>query len=162
VRALVPPRRGYALLVAPRLIVLFPPRAAHTRIRPLGMLARSLPAFCVACGLCCECCVSICTTALYYVSFVPVTQVTEYLLPLAPGRRRNRARYHARLRRAARAPWPRRQHPQAAPRTPLHTSAYVSIRQHTSAYVSIHVSIRQHTSAYVSIRQHTSAYQKPT
>jgi hypothetical protein len=38
--------------------------------------------------------------------------------------------------------------------TPLHTPAYVSIRQHTSAYVSI----CQHTSAYVRIRQHTSAY----
>jgi hypothetical protein len=47
---------------------------------------------------------------------------------------------------------------------PIHTSAYVSIRQHTSAYVSIcqhtsaYVSIRQHMSAYVSIRQHTSAH----
>jgi hypothetical protein len=39
-------------------------------------------------------------------------------------------------------------------RVPLHTPAYVSIRQHTSAYVGI----RQHTSADVSIRQHTSAY----
>ncbi len=37
---------------------------------------------------------------------------------------------------------------------PLHTSAYVSIRQHTSA----HVSTRQHTSAHVSIRQYTSVY----
>jgi hypothetical protein len=61
-------------------------------------------------------------------------------------------------------------------RLPMHTSAYVSIRQHTPAYVSIrqhksaYASIRQrrgsavrekerrHTSAYVSIRQHTSAY----
>jgi hypothetical protein len=47
---------------------------------------------------------------------------------------------------------------------PIHTSAYVSIRQHASACVSIrqhtsaYVSMRQHTSAYVSIRQHTSAY----
>jgi hypothetical protein len=35
---------------------------------------------------------------------------------------------------------------------PLHTSAYVSIRQRMSAYVSI----RQHTSAYASTRQHTA------
>ena len=48
--------------------------------------------------------------------------------------------------------------------SPLHTSAYVSIRQHTSAYVSLrqlttaYVRIRQDTSAFVSIRQHTSAY----
>ena len=34
-------------------------------------------------------------------------------------------------------------------REPLHTSAYVSIRQYTSA----HVSTRQHTSAYVSTRE---------
>jgi hypothetical protein len=61
---------------------------------------------------------------------------------------------------------------EAAPSSPEHMSAYVSIRQHTSADVSIrHLSLqhcgytlhpfrsrvsRQHTSAYVSIRQHTS------
>jgi hypothetical protein len=56
-----------------------------------------------------------------------------------------------------------RQHASACVSIRQHTSAYVSMRQHTSAYVSIRqhtsacVSMRQHASAYVSIRQHTSA-----
>jgi hypothetical protein len=45
------------------------------------------------------------------------------------------------------------------PLVPLHTSAYVSIRQHTSAqeFVTLTPLVPLHTSAYVSIRQHTSA-----
>jgi hypothetical protein len=57
-----------------------------------------------------------------------------------------------------------RQHASACVSIRQHTSAYVSMRQHTSACVSIRqhtsacVSMRQHTSAYVSTRPHTSAY----
>jgi hypothetical protein len=55
-----------------------------------------------------------------------------------------------------------RQHTSAcgftSPRTPVHTSAYVSMRLRQSSYTCTYVSIRQHTSAYVSASPLTPVY----